>query len=247
MSDGCAGQYKNCYNFTNLCHHDEDFGIPAEWHFFATSHGKSPADGIARTVKRTAAKASLQRPYKDQILTPKQLFEFVSKEIIGIHFAYATSQEYEEEAKLLKERFSHSKTIPGTQSYHSFIPKCIFSVEVKPYSKSTKTKIEKVTSAHIAQDTLQLSTLKGYVTVAYEENCWLGQVVKVDLEARLVEVNFLHPKLPAKSYFYPQHQDILEVDPSDILSIVNPTTQTGRRYYLTLEDITMATMALKAR
>eukprot|EP00731_Ephydatia_muelleri_P014605 Em0008g325a len=40
MSDGCAGQYKNCYNFTNLCHHEEDFGIPAEWHFFATSHGK---------------------------------------------------------------------------------------------------------------------------------------------------------------------------------------------------------------
>ncbi|KAL5484241.1 hypothetical protein EMCRGX_G020703 [Ephydatia muelleri] len=44
MSDGCAGQYKNCYNFTNLCHHEEDFGIQAEWHFFATSHGKSAAD-----------------------------------------------------------------------------------------------------------------------------------------------------------------------------------------------------------
>ena len=42
MSDGCAGQYKNCYNFTNLCHHEKDFGVPAEWHFFATSHGKSP-------------------------------------------------------------------------------------------------------------------------------------------------------------------------------------------------------------
>eukprot|EP00731_Ephydatia_muelleri_P014922 Em0008g642a len=248
MSDGCADQYKNCYNFTNLCHHDEDFAIPAEWHFFATSHGKSPADGMAGTVKRTAAKASLQRPYEDQILTPKQLFDFVSQEIIGIHFAYATSQEYEEEAKLLKERFSHSKTIPGTRSFHSFIPNSNFSVEVKPYSKSTKKKIEKVTSAHIhvAQDTLQLSTLKGYVTVTYEENCWLGQVMKVDLQARLVEVNFLHPKLPAKSYFYPQHQDILEVDPSDILTIVNPTTPTGRRYYLTLDEITMA-MALKAR
>ena len=63
MSDGCAGQYKNCYNFSNLCHHVEDFGVPAEWHFIATSHGKSPADGIVGTVKRTAAEASLQRPH----------------------------------------------------------------------------------------------------------------------------------------------------------------------------------------
>ena len=33
MSDGCAAQYKNCKNFTNLCHHLEDFGVSAEWHF----------------------------------------------------------------------------------------------------------------------------------------------------------------------------------------------------------------------
>eukprot|EP00731_Ephydatia_muelleri_P024381 Em0016g652a len=44
-----------------------------------------------------AAKASLQRPCQDQILTTKQLFDFVSKEIRGIHFVYATLHEYEEE------------------------------------------------------------------------------------------------------------------------------------------------------
>ena len=27
-------------NFLNLCHNKADFGIDAEWHFFATSHGK---------------------------------------------------------------------------------------------------------------------------------------------------------------------------------------------------------------
>ena len=40
FSDGCAAQYKNCKNLIKLCYHKEDFGIPAEWHFFATSHGK---------------------------------------------------------------------------------------------------------------------------------------------------------------------------------------------------------------
>ena len=46
---------------------------------------KSAADGIGGTMKRTAAKACLQRPFHDQILTPKQLFDFESKEIDQRH------------------------------------------------------------------------------------------------------------------------------------------------------------------
>ena len=41
-----AAQYKNRKNFINLCHHEEDFGVPAEWHFSATSHGKGACDGV---------------------------------------------------------------------------------------------------------------------------------------------------------------------------------------------------------
>ena len=50
------------------------------------------------------------------------------------------------------------------------------------------------------------------------------------MESRLVEVNFLHPQLPAKSYIYPRRQDILDVDPTDILTLVSPTTATGRSF-----------------
>lgn len=60
FSDGPAAQYKNYKNFANIDYHEDDFGIPAEWHFFATSHGKSPCDGVGGTVKRIAARASLQ-------------------------------------------------------------------------------------------------------------------------------------------------------------------------------------------
>ena len=66
FSDGAASQYKNQKTFLNLCHHRNDFGIPAEWHFSATSHGKGACDGLGGTVKRLAARASLQRPYNDQ-------------------------------------------------------------------------------------------------------------------------------------------------------------------------------------
>ena len=40
FSDGSAAQYKNRKNLINLVFHKEDFGMPADWHFFATSHGK---------------------------------------------------------------------------------------------------------------------------------------------------------------------------------------------------------------
>ncbi|MCH2405823.1 MAG: hypothetical protein MK200_06480 [Nitrosopumilus sp.] len=70
-SDGAGSQYKNCKNFTNLSFHKDDFDVDAEWHFFATSHGKSPCDGIGGTVKRLVALESLRRPLQNQILSPQ--------------------------------------------------------------------------------------------------------------------------------------------------------------------------------
>jgi hypothetical protein len=39
FSGGSAAQYKNRKKLQNITCHNED--LPAEWHFFATSHGKS--------------------------------------------------------------------------------------------------------------------------------------------------------------------------------------------------------------
>ena len=55
------GQYKNHKNFTNFFHHVDVFHISAEWHFFATSHGKNACDSIGVTIKRLAAYSSLQK------------------------------------------------------------------------------------------------------------------------------------------------------------------------------------------
>ena len=75
FSDGSAAQYKNRKNIVNLCYHKEDFWVQAKWHFYATSHGKGPCDGIGGTIKCLAATASLQRAYHSQIMTPCQLFD----------------------------------------------------------------------------------------------------------------------------------------------------------------------------
>ncbi|XP_066934504.1 uncharacterized protein [Clytia hemisphaerica] len=103
FSDGCAGQYKNYKNFMNLCHHQEDFGIDAEWIFFATSHGKSPCDGIGGFVKRHVAKRSLQRPLKNQILDYEAMLDLCVTELKDIHFVGIS----QEEMKVVREELKN--------------------------------------------------------------------------------------------------------------------------------------------
>ncbi|XP_044597202.1 uncharacterized protein LOC123273796 [Cotesia glomerata] len=81
FSDGAASQYKNRYNLLNLLHHEEDFQIPAEWHYFATSHGKGPSDGLGGTLKRKVDRANLQSKADDQIQTPDELFQWAKENI----------------------------------------------------------------------------------------------------------------------------------------------------------------------
>ena len=84
FSDGSAAQYKNYKNFTNLIFHENDFNLKAEWHFFATSYRKYACDDVGSTLKRLAAHASLQKPFSEEIQTPKQLLKFANSQINGI-------------------------------------------------------------------------------------------------------------------------------------------------------------------
>jgi len=93
FSDGCAAQYKNRKSFHNLCEHEKDFGIKASWSFFATSHGKSPCDGIGGTVKRSTAMESLQQPLENQILNIKYMVAYCSKTLTNITFQILPKKE----------------------------------------------------------------------------------------------------------------------------------------------------------
>jgi len=106
FTDGAVSQYKNKSNFLNLAYHLDDFGIDAEWHFFATSHGKSPCDGVGGTVKRLAARASLQRPRDNHIMTPRALYDWATAAMPKINFFFCNTQEYESHLENLRDRLS---------------------------------------------------------------------------------------------------------------------------------------------
>ena len=101
-----ASQYKNHKIFTNLSHHNVDYAITAEWNFFATSHGKSPCDGIGGTVKRLVARASLQAPSQGQILNPETFFQWCQSNISGIEFMFVSSEEIDEHGQALCDRLA---------------------------------------------------------------------------------------------------------------------------------------------
>ena len=225
FSDGASSQYKNRKNFLNLCHHEEDFGITAEWHFSATSHGKGACDGLGGTVKRLAAKTSLQRPYDQQIMTPRQLFDWATTAIPTVHFEYCTTEDYEREQQHLEDRFKASRTIQGTRKLHSFVPISKEKLKVKSYSASSSSKEVRITSS---DSEMPEDKISGFVTCVVEQKWWLGCVLQRDTEDPLVTVTLLHPHGPCSSFKYPAAPDVVT---RDILTSVDPRTRTGRIYY----------------
>lgn len=77
---------------------------------------------MAAIVKSTTKIHSLKPG--NYILTAKQVFDFcVTKlERDSIHFMYVTKEEVSADRDVFTERYKETKKIPGTRSYHHFVP-----------------------------------------------------------------------------------------------------------------------------
>lgn len=237
FSDGAASQYKNCKNLINLLYHETDFAINAEWHFFATSHGKSPCDGIGGTVKRLVARASLQAATSNQILNPCQMFKWVTANISGIRFFFISSVDIQENTKSyhLESRFSSIKTIPGTRSHHSFIRKGHNDIEMRRLSADNNGTTVVLTD-NVLGDLDKYQPGK-YTACLYDSGWYVGNIVERNDEQQDVLVNFM--KRTGSSFSWPSREDKCWVPMHDLLCIVQaPTIQahSGRQYKPALDD-----------
>lgn len=141
FSDGAASQYKNKKNFFSLCQFKKRHGFEVEWHFFATSHGKGPCDGVGGAFKRNATRASLQRPFSQQITDAKTLYEWAIDTKSDIVFRYCTNGEYKKMESRLKKTFLKVQAITGTQKFHSFIPIDNNRTEARRFSFSNECEV----------------------------------------------------------------------------------------------------------
>jgi len=235
FSDGCAGQYKNKYNFINLCHHKEDFGLDCEWHFFSTSHGKTACDGIGGTVKRATARASLQRTTFRQILTPEAMFTFCEEKLsTNITFFWVSKVEVAQSEERLKDRFASSQVIPGTRKYHRFIPinKDVMHVyTISSGRHSEEKRIRKVdgTGMENVFPAVQDVKLGHYIACLYDEKVWYGIVEEYSEEFDDYTVSFLCPdgSSGATSFTFPSLKDALAVPGHNVLAIMSPPSLKG--------------------
>lgn len=142
FTDGAPSQYKNRKNFLNVCLFKKDFGLDVEWHFFATSHGKSPCDALGGSFKRNARLYNMKHPIKP-IDSSIGLYNY-SQTIKDskVHFVHCDKEEYlRVKDRLENGRFNQNiKAVVGSQSYHSFIPTDEQTIEVRSFSDSTKSK-----------------------------------------------------------------------------------------------------------
>ena len=222
FSDGAASQYKNYKNFSNICNHEKDHGVPAEWHFFATSHGKSPCDGVGGTVKRLVSRASLQLT-TDAIDTADKMFHWCKENINGIKFFYASKAAVEVHCSLfqLEARYARSQTIPGTRNHHSFIPISSTSLIMKRISFDDDEDYlnTSISSLHMTPDP-PAAVPGAYVACIYDKNWFIGNVIEASEENEDIRVNFMKRSASATTFTWPQREDICWVPVTHILCTV---------------------------
>lgn len=185
---------------------------------------------MGSTVKRLAARASLQRPYEDQIQTPRQLFEWANQNISNIDFTYVNHEEYIQTEEQLAHQYSKTVAIPGTQKLHAFVPtKCRTKVTVKSFSSAPTSTIFPVATY---AKRLGFSDISGYVVAVYGGKWYLSYVLAKNEDVNKIKVTFLYPQGPSPSFSYPTRSDILWIPSSNVVCKVNPITPTGRTYSL---------------
>jgi hypothetical protein len=162
-----------------------------------TSHGKSACDGVVGTLKRLAAKASLQQPYNDQIMTSHQLYEWAQCSIHNLSLDFVTENEYKEEECLLSSQFATAETVHGTQQLHAFMPVKKGVLNTNIYCASPNCTENRVIS--VLKDIIELKDIRGFVTCLFDNFWWLGCVLSVSEESNDVKISFLYPRGPSAS------------------------------------------------
>ena len=242
FSDGCGKQYKGFKNFLNLCYHKQDFDLYATWSFFATSHGKSPCDGIGGTVKRKIARASLQRPVSEQIVTFESVHAFCSSNFDGIQFFTIRKAEMTSIRTLLEERYKLGSTVEGTRSFHHFQPLSTTKIQAKFLSVETEYAITHsfLQTEQDAHDELIASLSQNdYITCVYGNFWWVAMVLKVDCEEKDALCSFMHPHGYSENFHWPTRDQVYVPFSKILLKVATPTalSTSGRHFSLKKEEL----------
>ncbi|XP_034255204.1 uncharacterized protein LOC117653549 [Thrips palmi] len=220
ITDGCGSQYKCKGYFNLLLDHKERLGLRATHTHHGSGHGKTRCDADGGTVKRTARTASLQRPFENQIVTAKDLFDFCQQEMKDtFDFQFVSKEEVEPYRQQYKGIVDGLETVPGTRSFHFFKPlgnrlacfrisndKTTFPSLVHSLQKTARQEIE------------PLALSNGiYVVARIGKNRYIGLVTDLYSEEGEADLSLLMPRLPSKQFKWPRDMKTVTVPLPHIL------------------------------
>ena len=123
------------------------------------------------------------------------MFEFCVDEIKGIDFLFLKNQEIGNIRVNMEERYKRADTVPGTRSFHQFIPISDSIIGAKYLSDDHYYAVQfDFNTVHLLGpgDTLSPSQ---FIVCLYDRHYWVGIIIEVSTENVDVKVKFMHPKL----------------------------------------------------
>lgn len=201
-------------------------------------------------MKRLAARACLQRTLTQQIMTPKQLFQWCQSSISGITFFFVPSSVVSEHAEAQAERFAQYRTFPGTREHHQFIPLSHTRLQMARVSRDPDyTIFDTCTSESTnVSPEVNLTPLNPgqYAAVSYDRKWYIGTVLEYDEKHEDYSIEFMHPNGPSSSFRWPPKDDNCWVPKYSIICTIEPpTAKSGRQYSLSDSVVSQILSKLK--
>ena len=142
--------------------------------------------------------------------------------------------------KMLSDRFSRAKVIPGTRLFNQFIPLSRGEIATKRVSEdidcSVKFECEQVQKVLI----LLTVTTGQFVLCSYEGHKLFGMACEMNTAHKEdIEITFMHPLCPSRSYTWLRRDDICWLPITNIFFLLKTqsvTTGIRKQYYLHNDD-----------
>ena len=99
----------------------------------------------------------------------------------------------------LKTRYEFGHSVPGTCSYHVFIPQNIAMIYFKRIGEDKE--ISGQHSFFQWQQTSIIPNNQDYVAVKYDNHWWIGLVVAVESLSVQTKIKFMSPHSPKRNFF----------------------------------------------
>ena len=155
--------------------------MSGKWHFFATSHGKSPGDGKEGIV-------SFQNKH---ILKVNLKFDWSVDNSPGIIFIKINTDDVQNHVTKfsLEERYSFANSFQGSRIHHHFIPTTNgFEMRIISAGKgSSDVSVSKIQAPSYITDFM----LGMYIACIYSDDWFVGNVVDISKEYNKIHIKFM--------------------------------------------------------